>query len=158
VAVAVVSRITVTLITPGYCISDSISRAISLVNGGMSVSLTCDALTKTRSSRPACSGNALSTPPWRVAIVCSCSRRSRYVASVSRRAPGPRRGDGVGADGEHGEVGRRFLVKVVGLHRVDDAGIDSQHPQKLAPDDRVHTLDVVVDRLADVVEHARLAG
>ena len=53
VAVAVVSRITVTLMTPGYCISDSISRAISLVSGGMSVSLTCDALTNTRSSRPA---------------------------------------------------------------------------------------------------------
>jgi len=38
VAVAVVSRMTVTLMTPGYCISDSISRAISLVSGGMSVS------------------------------------------------------------------------------------------------------------------------
>ena len=69
-----------------------------------------------------------------------------------------RGGDRVGADGEHREVGRRLLVEVMGLDRVDDAGIDAEHPKQLAADDRVHPFDVVVDRLADVVEHAGLAG
>ena len=36
--------------------------------------------------------------------------------------------------------------------------VDAEHAEQLAADDRVHALDVVVDRLADVVEHAGLAG
>ena len=44
--------------------------------------------TITRTSRPACSANAFSTPPYRLAIVSRSSSRFTYDASCSRRAPG----------------------------------------------------------------------
>ena len=51
--IARVSRMTFTLISPGYCTAFSISSAISLDSRTASSSLTRSALTMTRTSRPA---------------------------------------------------------------------------------------------------------
>src|SRR5450755_4561692 len=39
---------------------------------------------------------------------------------------------------------------------MDDAGGNAEYSQQLAADDGVHTFDIVVDRLADVVQHSCL--
>jgi len=70
--------------------------------------------------------------------------------------PGGR--DRVRADREHGEVRRRFLVEVVRLDRVHDALVDAEDTEQLSADEGVDSLDVMVDRLADVVQHPRLAS
>jgi len=47
---------------------------------------------------------------------------------------------------------------MVGLDRVSDGRVDAEDEQQLAADDGVGSLDIVVHRLADVVEGARLPG
>jgi hypothetical protein len=57
-----VSRITVTLIWPGYVISLSILRATSRASRVAASSFTAPGSTMTRISRPAWTANAFSTP------------------------------------------------------------------------------------------------
>ncbi len=90
-------------------------------------------------------------------MVCSCSRRARYVGQGVATRAGPGCADRVGTDGEHRQVGGGLLIEVVRLDRVDDPGVGAEDAQQLAADDGVRTLDVVVDGFADVVEHPRLA-
>ena len=59
---ALVSRMQLTLIWPGYSSSDSIFLAISLARMIMLSSVTSSGLTMIRTSRPAWMANALSTP------------------------------------------------------------------------------------------------
>ena len=77
-----------TLICPGYCNSLSICFAISLARSTISSSLIFSGITITRTSRPACIANDLSTPLKLPAMSSSCFNLVVYVSSVSRLAPG----------------------------------------------------------------------
>ena len=70
-----VSRMTCTLISPGYRSFASIVVAIVRARVWVSKSVSVYGLTKTRISRPAAIAKALSTPAKSVAIASSSERR-----------------------------------------------------------------------------------
>ena len=152
VEVARLSRITVILIRPGYSISFSTAVAISCEISAARSSSTSPGSTITRISRPARIANTRSTPWWREAISSRSRRRPTYCSSASPRAPGPGAGDRVGGLHDHRLDRARLDLAVVGLHRVGDRLRLAAAAGDLAADERVRALDLVGDRLADVVQ------
>src|SRR5271166_2575279 len=106
-------------------------------------------LTMTRISRPACMAKTFSTPSWPPAICSRRSRRFTYISSDSRRAAADR----VRGLGEHGLDGADLDLVVVRLDRVHDVLRLAVPAGDLRADQRVAALDLVGERLADVVQH-----
>src|SRR5919106_2671179 len=79
---------------------------------------------------------------------------------LERLPPRPRAAarDGVGGLGEHGLDGALLDLAVVGLDGVDDLGPLLEPAGQLGPDDGVGALDLVDERLADVVQEPATLG
>ena len=111
-----------------------------------------------RTSRPAWTANDFSTPSKLSAIACSSSSRLTYVSIDLAAGTRPRRADRVGDLHD-----RRLDAGVLDLLVVRGDGVDHLHRQVVAlgdlgADRRVRALDLVVDRLADVVQQAAHLG
>ena len=78
VALARISRTTVTVISPGYARSASMCRAIATASCGSAKSSTSDGSTMTRTSRPADMASARRTPACAATSCSSLSMRSTY--------------------------------------------------------------------------------
>src|SRR5690606_27273264 len=83
-----VSRMTTTLIWPGYWSSSSMRRAMSSESSVARPSSTRSGVTITRTSRPAWMTLAFSTPSNPLAISSSLVSRLTWVSNASRLAPG----------------------------------------------------------------------
>src|SRR5205823_2800663 len=83
-----VSRMTVTLIWPGYVSVSSILRTMSRASRVAVRSSISSGRTRIRTSRPAWTANERSTPVKLSAMAWRSSSRLMYVSIVSPRAPG----------------------------------------------------------------------
>ena len=110
-----------------------------------------------RISRPAWMANDLSTPGKALATVFEGLEALEVVLQRLAASAGAAAADGVGDDRDDRLDGARLDFLVVRLDAVDDGGVDAVTLRQLRAEVRVRALDLVVDRLADVVEEAAAA-
>ena len=111
-----------------------------------------------RTSRPACTAKAVSTPLEAAAQLFQVFQPldvAFQVLAAGARAGGA---DGVGGHHDEGQRGLGLHVAVVGLNGMDDGRVLFVLAGDLHADLDVAALDLVVQGLADVVQKARAPG
>ena len=105
-----------------------------------------------RTSRPAWMANDFSTPVERVGDALQRLQPLDVGLDHLAAGAGPGAADGVGGGDDERLDGLRLLLAVVGGDGVDDLGRAAEPLGDVRADQGVRPLDLVVDRLADVVQ------
>ena len=153
-----VSRMTVTLIWPGYSSSFSMRRAMSFDSQTASSSLMRSLSTRMRTSRPGLQREGLRDALEGVGNAFELLEALHVGLEDVASGAGTRRRDGVGSLHEHRFERRPVDVHVVRGHGVDDRRALAVLAEHLDAELEVRAVEVAIDGLADVVKEGGAHG